>query len=80
MDEEAKDVGAIVYGDGDHTLAGHTLAVVARLRAVAVLEAAAEDVNKNRKFFIARFGGGPDVEVEAILAHAVTAEPVVGAG
>src|ERR1035438_7066120 len=80
MDEEAEDVGAVVDGDRDYALAGHALAVIARLRAVAVLEAAAEDVNENWKFFVTRFGGGPDVEVEAILAHAVAAEPVVGAG
>ena len=80
MDEEAEDVGPVVDGHRDHAFAGHVLAVVARLRAVAVLEAAAEDIDEYRQFLVARLGGSPDVEVEAVLAHAVAAEPVVGAG
>ena len=80
MDEEAEDVGAVVDGDRDHAMPGHVRAVVPRLRAVAVLEAAAEDVNQDGQFLSVRLRRSPDVEVEAVLAHAAAAEPVVGAG
>ena len=52
MDEEAENVGPVVDGYGDHAFARHALAVVARLRAVAVLEAAAENVDQNGEFLL----------------------------
>src|SRR5215471_7450819 len=80
VDKEAEDVGPVIDGDGDHTLRGHILAVIARFRSIAVLEAPAEHVYQDRKLLAIRFGRGPNVEVEAVFAHAVAAEPVVRAG
>jgi hypothetical protein len=80
MNEKAENVSPVIDGHGDHAFARHVLAVIARLRTVAVLEAAAEDVDENREFLLTRFCGSPDVEVQAVLAHAVAAEPVVRTG
>ena len=77
MHEEAEDVRAVVQRHRDDALAGHALAVIPRLGAVAVLESAAEDVDEHRQLLAARLRGRPDVQVEAVLAHAVAAEPVV---
>ena len=77
MNEEAEDVGPIVDGHRDHAFAGHVLAVIARLRAVPILEAAAEDVDQNREFLITRFSGRPDVQLQAVLVHAAGADVFV---
>src|ERR1019366_375598 len=50
----------------------------ARLRAGAIRKPAAEDVHQNRQFLPTRFGRRPHVQIEAIFAHPVAAEPVVG--
>ncbi len=77
MSEESEDVGSVIDRDRDHTRARHVRSVVPRLRAVTVLESAAEDVNENRKLLLVRLGRRPDVEVEAVLAHSAASEPVV---
>src|SRR5690348_13491234 len=49
MREETEDAQAIVDGNRHDAFATRALAIVAGLRAVALLKAAAEDVNQNRK-------------------------------
>src|SRR5437588_10904788 len=77
MHKETENVRTVIDRHGDDAVPGHTLAVIARLRPVAVLKPAAEDVYQDWKFLAIRLGGRPDVEVQAILVHAVAAEPVV---
>src|SRR5579885_243295 len=77
MHKETEDVRAVVDRDGHDPMPGHILAVIARLRSIAVLEAATEDVYQYRELLAIRFRRRPDVQVEAILAHTVAAEPVV---
>src|SRR5258708_20715712 len=76
MNEEAKNIGPVVDGDGDHAFARHVLAVITWLRTVAVLEATSENIDQNRELLRARFGSGPDVQVQPVLAHAIPPEPV----
>src|SRR5450432_894983 len=80
MGEETENVEPIVNGDRHHALARHALTVVPSLRAIAILKSAAEDVDQHREFFFGRLGGRPDVEVQAVLTHAVAPEPVVRTG
>src|SRR5271165_4567341 len=80
MNEEAENIGPVIDGDCDHTFVGHVLAVITRFRTVTVLEAASENIEQDGEFLRPRFGCGPDVQVEAVLAHAIAAEPVVCAG
>src|SRR5262245_19524767 len=80
MNEEAENIGPVVDGDDDHALAGHVLSVIARLRTVPVLEAAAENIDQDGESLLVQPGGRPDVQVKAVLAHTVAAEPVVRAG
>ena len=71
MREKSEDAEPVVDGDGDDAFARHALAVVARLGAVARQEAAAEEVHEHGQALAGALGRGPDVEVQAILAHAV---------
>src|ERR1700730_3519706 len=80
MNEEAENIGSVIDGDGDHAFASHALAVIARLRTIAVLEAAAENIKQDREFLVARFRWSPNVQIQTVFAHAVTAEPVICIG
>src|ERR1700721_2228197 len=79
MREETENAQAIVDRDNDDAFASHALAVIAVLRAVPRLESAAENVDQHRKLPAARFRGRPYVQIQAVLAHSVAAEPVVAA-
>src|SRR5260221_1585065 len=74
MCQQSENAEAVADGDGDDASARHAFAVVTGLRAVAGLEAAAEVVEKDGKALPSALGGGPYVEVQAILAHAIRAE------
>src|SRR5258708_28587055 len=80
MNEEAENIGPVIDGDDDHAFAGHVLAVITWLRTVAALEATSENIEQNRELLRARFGSGPDVEVQAFLAHPTASEPVIRSG
>src|SRR5579872_2852812 len=79
MNEEAEDVRPIIDRNGDDAAPRHARAIITRLRAIAVLEASAEDVHEHRKLLLIGLRRCPHVEIEAVLAHAAAAEPVVGA-
>src|ERR1700730_13235040 len=74
MRKKSEDAEAVADGDGDDTFTRHAFAVVTGLRAVAGLEAATEIVDEDGKTLTGALGRGPDVEVEAILAHAIRSE------
>ena len=75
MREEAEDAEPVAHRDDDDAALRHALAVVARLRAIAGDEAAAVVVDEHRQTRARpRVGRRPDVEIEAVLAHAGVAE------
>src|SRR5215475_4495566 len=78
MGEEPEDVQPVVYCDRNHPLAGHVFAIVPRLGSISVLKAATENVYQNRQSLSIRLGGRPYVQEEAVFAHPLAAEPVVG--
>src|SRR5579871_5783097 len=67
MCEEAHDAEPIVDGDNDHALLREHLAVVKG--ACARVESAAVNPDHDGSLIIGSFGGGIDVEIEAILAE-----------
>ena len=67
MREIAEHAEAIVDRDDDHAALGEARAVVQRLAAGARDERAAVDPDEHRR--LARLGGRPDVERQAVLAH-----------
>lgn len=67
--EETEGAQAVVEGDDDETFAGEGLAVVAGARAGADAEAAAVDPDQDRAALLGGGCTGPDVEVQAVLAH-----------
>src|ERR1041384_6875632 len=71
MGHESEHAEPVVDRNDDDSLRGHTLAVVAWLGAVAGNESAAVEINKHRESVAIRFGGSPDIQIKAILAHAV---------
>src|SRR5207253_175399 len=76
----SENIGPVIDGDGDHAFARHVLAVIARLRTIAVLEPTAENIKQDGEVLVARLRGSPDVQIEAVLAHAVAAEPIICVG
>ncbi len=73
MRQEAEYAKPVADCDGDDAFGGHAFAVVTRLRTIARHKSAAEKVNQHRQF-LPRFGRSPNVQVQAIFAHAVGAE------
>src|ERR1043166_3799535 len=78
MGKKAKDVEPVVHRDGYDAFARHVRAVITGLRAIPILKATAENIHKNGQPLPVRFGRGPDIEIQAVLAHAIAAKPIVG--
>src|SRR5688572_12057440 len=78
MSEEAEQAEAVVDGDRDDAFASHAGAVVTRFGTVPRDEAAAVEIDEDGQTLVGGFGRGPDVEVEAIFAHAVGAKVHIG--
>src|SRR5271165_5252593 len=74
MRQEPEDIQPIVYRDRDDPPPRHALAVVSPLGAVTRLKTAAVKINQHRQPLLLRPGRRPDVEVEAIFAHAIRAK------
>src|ERR1700687_5651322 len=74
MCKKAKYPEPIIHGDGDNSLMGHALTIVARLRAITGYESATVKINQHGQAFFFRFGRCPDVQIEAVLAHAIRPE------
>src|SRR2546423_15722006 len=74
MYEESEDAQPVVNGDGDDPLTRHALSIVPRLGAVSADESASVEVDQHRQPFPRRLCGRPNIQIEAVLAHAVGAE------
>ena len=79
MRVEAENAQAVIDRDNNDAFVRHALAVIAILRAIAILKSAAENVDQHWQLPAARFRGRPHVQIQAVLAHSVAAEPVVAA-
>lgn len=72
--EEAQRTQPVVDSDHDHIAGlGQPFAVVDGLGCGAQAERAAVQPHHDRAEFVARIGGGPDIEPQAVLAHAQAA-------
>ena len=71
---ESEDAFAIVCRDADDAAACHGQAGIARLAAAASHQSAAVEIYEYREEGVARCCGSPDVEVQAVFAHAPGAE------
>ena len=69
MRQKTEHVDAIVYRHHDNAAPGQTLAVKFHLRGVAALERAAEIPDIDRELLVSRDGGGPDIQIQTVLAH-----------
>src|SRR5580698_8212241 len=70
MREEAQGAEPIVEGDDNRAASRQRRAPRDRMRAAANAMAAAENPDDHRPPLLRRARGRPDVEIEAILAHA----------
>src|SRR5260370_31801662 len=69
MGKEAKSVEAVIDSDYDHAFAGEDFALVGGGGAGAASKPATVDPHHHRQTVLCGFRGGPNVEVEAILAE-----------
>jgi len=80
MGQKAKDVQPVVGRDGHEAASGQGLTVIAGLGTIARNVAAAVKVDQHRQAGVRRIRGGPDIEVEAILADLVRTKVHVAKG
>ena len=69
MREEAKHTQTIIHCQSNDSLASHAFTFVTRLRAVTGHKSSAVKIDEHRKSLFARFGRGPDVQIQAILVE-----------
>ena len=71
MSEESQDAFAVIECDKDDAALGPGVTVESDLVAEAVLECSAVYPQRNRELAALTdgFGGSPDIEIKAILAH-----------
>ena len=73
MSEKAEDAKTVVDGYQHNALAGESLTVERRERARALDKSSAVKPNHDRTLLRSRGCSGPDVQVEAVLAHGLRA-------
>src|SRR5262245_29854769 len=67
--EEPERTHAIGDADEHHALLREVRAVIEGRAGYAAVEAAAVDPRDDRQLVARRFGGSPDIEIQAVLAH-----------
>ncbi len=70
MGIEAKNSEPVIHADHHNTLARQLLTVLPRLRGSSCLKTAAVNPDHYRKLVVPGFRGRPDIQIQAVLAHA----------